>query len=137
MMKVMKLALLVALFSAAVGAVNAFSVMTGEDWFPNQNFDTPSNSWEEVAKGIDSGNGGIFDSVFSVIYYVYLVGSVLWGAVKGVLFTYTILEQIFYYDVDGSNAFTPVINIVQLLIYFIYIIGFYQLRHGDSIKHYW
>lgn len=136
-MKVVKLALIIALFSAALGAINAFEAASGETWFPNVNYDLPDTKWDEVAAGIEEQNGGIFDSVYSILSYGYLIGSILWGAFKGVIHIGGILEQVFYFDAGGFNAAEPICNVIQILVYIVYVVGFYQLRHGDSIKHYW
>lgn len=137
-MKVIKLALIVALLTAGTGAVDAFVTATGEDWFSEATkADLPKNNWESLAGSIDEQNTGIFDSIFSILYYGYLLASLVWGAIKGALFIGSILSTYFYYNVDGANVARPICDIINVVVWLIYIIGFYQLRHGDSIKHYW
>ncbi|MDV0447431.1 hypothetical protein MsAg5_13210 [Methanosarcinaceae archaeon Ag5] len=136
-MKAVKLALIVALFTAGTGAVDALAAATGENWFVPAELDLPQNDWQSLAGEIDRQNSGLFDSVFSILYYAYLIATIVWGALKGILFIGAVLAQIFYYEVNGVNIAAFFCYAINAVVWIIYIIGFYQLRHGDSIKHYW
>lgn len=133
------MALILALFTGAVSAVDSFSDLTGEDWFsadidPN----LPQTDWESVANDMSADSDeSWFDEVYGYLQFAYLIVKTLISALKGVLFIGVVLNEMFYYEINGQNVVPIVSAVINIGVWIVYVIGLYQLKHGDSIRHYW
>ncbi|MCL2862803.1 MAG: hypothetical protein FWE54_01710 [Methanimicrococcus sp.] len=138
-MKLIAVALLLALFSASLGAINSFSELSGDSWIIGQTDPTlPQTDWEVVVQDMDNENRtGFIDDVLSYMRVAILIGKMLLSALSGVLFIGLTINSMFYYEVNGINVVSYISIVINVGVWLIYIIGLYQIKHGDSIRHYW
>ena len=136
-MKLINIALILALFSGGLGAVDSMMDLSGENWFTGDvSPDIPDNNWENAVVDMEVENGGLLDDVKSYLYNAYLLAGILLSMLKGVFFVGLIIADIFHYDVGGINITGIIAGVINIGVWIIYAIGLYQLKHGDSIKHY-
>jgi hypothetical protein len=137
-MKLLKLALLIALLSAGTSAMDSMSGLSGETWFVGTNQpDVPSSDWQNVAESMNKTNSDVSDDGGNYIETAIMLGKILIDMVAGVLFIGSLIADYFTYTVNGVNVGKIIAAVIQVCVWLIYIIGLYQIRHGDSIKHYW
>lgn len=124
-----------ALFFACVGAIagmlNYIMIDAGGDnWFGTQATNMSiivisENDIENIATDT-SGMNAIEDTG------QYL--SLLWNVVKGILNITSMLDDFLYWDVNGVNAFAPILLLFQGMIYIIYTVGIVQFVMNRSMK---
>jgi hypothetical protein len=137
-MKLIKLALVIALLSAGTSALTSMEEISGESWFVGQvQPDIPANDWQSVAVNIDKTNPDVADEGGNFIETAIMIGKILFDMVSGVLYIGPLISKYFAYSVNGTNIGGIIAGVIQVVIWLIYVIGFYQIRKGDSIKHYW
>lgn len=120
--------------------MDSFAALAGENWFAGDiNPDLPETDWEKVATDLtaDDSSGGVFDDVLGYLQVAYLLAKTLISALKGVLFIGIVLNDMFFYEVNGQNVVPIISAVINIGVWIVYIIGLYQLKHGDSIRHYW
>lgn len=137
-MKLIAVALMIALFSAGLGVVDDLAAQTGESWFNGSiDPDMPENDWQNLTVSMSTeSDGGLFDDVAAYLEIAYTLAMTMISAMKGVLFVGTIINDMFYFEVAGRNVVPIISGVINLGTWIIYIIGLYQFKHGDSIQHY-
>ena len=137
-MKLLKLALVIALLSAGTSAMVSMAEISGETWFIGTNQpDIPTSDWQNVAESMNKSNSDVTDEGSNYIETAIMLGKILIDMVTGVLFIGSLIADYFSYTVNGVNVGKMIAGVVQVCVWLIYIIGLYQIKHGDSIKHYW
>ena len=124
-----------ALFFACVGVMSGMvnGIMgEGDNWFEQEttNMTLVAISESQVEDLSFDSNSGIIDQVQGVVKY----GSIFFSILEGVFLITAMLSDVFVYDVDGNNLFKPILILMQLLIYFVYISGVVQFVTNRSFR---
>ena len=126
----------IALFLAILGAVSGAVDVIDSQIDTNSHFTdvyTPDLQVMDISKDtfsqFDDQDSNLFKDIVNFIDISY---HIIWGAIKGVLGFYTVLNKIFYVPspVDGSNLFAPIGYIIQMGIYVSGIFFVYDMRRG-------
>lgn len=124
-----------ALFFACVGVMSGMvnGIMgEGDNWFEQEttNMTLVSISESQVEDLAFDSNSGIIDQVQGVVKY----GSIFFSILEGIFLITAMLQDVFVYDVNGVNLFAPILVLMQLLIYFVYISGVVQFVTNRSFR---
>ncbi|MCK5432538.1 MAG: hypothetical protein KAJ03_07325 [Gammaproteobacteria bacterium] len=130
-MMMYKLALFFACVGVMSGMVNGI-MGEGDNWFEQEttNMTLVAISESQVEDLSFDSNSGIIDQVQGVVKY----GSIFFSILEGVFLITAMLSDVFVYDVDGNNLFKPILILMQLLIYFVYISGVVQFVTNRSFR---
>lgn len=124
-----------ALFFACVGAIagmlNYIMIDAGGDnWFGTEatNMSIVSITEEDI-QNIASDSSGMeaFEDTGRFL-------ELLWKVVTGILLITSMLDDFLYWDVNGVNAFAPILFLFQGMIYIIYAVGLVQFVMNRSMK---
>lgn len=124
-----------ALFFACVGVMSGMvnGIMgEGDNWFEQEttNMTLVAISESQVEDLSFDSNSGIIDQVQGVVKY----GSIFFSILEGIFLITAMLQDVFVYDVNGVNLFAPILVLMQLLIYFVYIAGVVQFVTNRSFR---
>lgn len=124
-----------ALFFLCVGVMSGMvnGIMgEGDNWFEQEttNMTLVAISESQVEDLSFDSNSGIIDQVQGVVKY----GSIFFSILEGVFLITAMLSDVFVYDVNGNNLFKPILILMQLLIYFVYISGVVQFVTNRSFR---
>ena len=124
-----------ALFFLCVGVMSGMvnGIMgEGDNWFEQEttNMTLVAISESQVEDLSFDSNSGIIDQVQGVVKY----GSIFFSILEGVFLITAMLSDVFVYDVNGVNLFAPILVLMQLLIYFVYISGVVQFVTNRSFR---
>ena len=130
-MMMYKLALFFACVGVMSGMVNGI-MGEGDNWFEQEttNMTLVSISESQVEDLAFDSNSGMLDTMQATIKY----GSIFFSILEGVFLITAMLSDVFVYDVDGNNLFKPILILMQLLIYFVYISGVVQFVTNRSFR---
>lgn len=137
-MRAYDIALFLALLGAVSGALDYVMMDAGgTNWF--ESYTTPDMQMISVSEDMvgnlneSSSQSYIPSSVEGVLFGVYFLLSMF----KGMLLFSSVLANVFYYADPAnptSNLFLPVLVIIQVGIWIVYIIGILQYKSGRNLR---
>lgn len=141
-MKIIKIALMIALFTSGMSAMDTISAQTGEDWFVSSPINgsdySTAEGWTSLkeANTIDSDES-ILDTSGAYLYNTYQLARTMIRILVSIFYIVPMIEALFNFSSMTVQMGTIVGTVLNAVLLIIYGISIYQLFRDAGIKYYW
>lgn len=141
-MKIIKIALMIALFTSGLSAMDTISAQTGEDWFVaspiNGSAYNTSDGWNSLKEANElEDDEGIIDTSASYLTNTYQLAKAMLKILVSIFYVVPMIEALFNFSSMTVHMGTIVGTVINAVLLIIYGISIYQLLRDAGIKYYW
>lgn len=141
-MKIIKIALMIALFTSGLSVIDTVSSQNGENWFVESPIDpddyNTSGEWESLkGSAQNDDNTNIIDTSWGYLYQTYILARSLLRILVSVFYIVPLVESLFNFSTTAVAMGTAVGRILNAALLIIYGISIIQLLKDASLKSYW
>lgn len=141
-MKIIKIALMIALFTSGLSVIDAVSTQNDEILFTaspiNPEDYNNTGEWESLKSSANADDDpNIIDTSWGYLYQTYILARTLLKILISVFYIVPLIESLFNFSTTAVAMGTAVGRILNVALLIIYGISIIQLLKDASLKSYW